>query len=111
VWTQWRNRKRLVLRQLLRAPDLLLSQGVTQMFSKRHVFVVLNMKTRAAFTKGRPKIGRSNIWPLRHSVHTGRPQIRSLRRAIIWLLRKATLGNVARYRLNIWPLIYAAAPM
>ena len=38
-------------------------------------------------------IGRSNIWPLRRSFHTGpanRPQIRSLRRANIRSLRKAT---------------------
>ena len=41
--------------------------------------------------------GRSNIWPLSRSVHTGlvnRPQIGSLRLANIRSLRKATLGSV-----------------
>jgi len=47
VWTQWRNRYRLVLRQLLEA---------TQRFSKRHAFVVLDVKNKAVFTGGRLNI-------------------------------------------------------
>ena len=41
-------------------------------------------------------VGRSNIWPLRRSVHMGlanRPQIRSLRHANIQPLTKETLGS------------------
>ena len=51
--------------------------------------------------------GRSNIWPLRRSVHKGpgnRPQIRSLMRANIWPLRKATFFGT-------WPVKFANDPM
>ena len=47
--------------------------------------------------------GRSNIWLLRHTVHTGpanRPQIRSLRRANIRPLRKATFFGTRPVKLE-----------
>jgi len=51
--------------------------------------------------------GRSNIWPLRPSVHTGpanRPQIRSLRRANIRPLRKATFFGTRPVKFAIGPV-------
>ena len=53
------------------------------------------------------KFGRSNIWPLRRTIHTGpanRPQIRLLRRANIRPLRKATFFGT-------WPVKFANGPV
>ena len=86
------------------APIRLLVEGVLVC---QNFIVHSTHQIMAEFTRADRIFGRSNIWPLRRSVHTGpanRPQIRSPRRANIRPLRKATFFGT-------WPVKFANSPV